>query len=123
MTNEKLPDTSRPMLVPFSSSLRMVNAWATVIQDWIPEATEDILAHLDEFMYYANVSAGYNADVDSCFDLADADGSVDESCLYQVAQESCFAPSIIGSIVGRQLNEYGKKLLLDFVNNNMNSSS
>jgi hypothetical protein len=111
------------MLVPFSSSLRMVNAWATAIQDWIPEATEDILAHLDEFMYYANVSAGYNADVDSCFDLADADGYVDESCLYQVAEESSFAPSIIGSIVGRQLNEYGKKLLLVFVNNKMNSSS
>ena len=29
----------------------MVNAWATAIQDWIPEATEDILSHLDEFMY------------------------------------------------------------------------
>jgi len=93
-----------------SSDLRllcMVNTWAAVIEDWIPEATEAISDYVETFMY-PGIELGYNSEVDACFDLT-GDGSSNNDCLYEVASESCFAPSIIGKIVGRQLNEYAKR--------------
>ncbi len=86
--------------------LCMVNAWATVIGDWIPEAKSDMLRHLDEFLYPDIQHVGWNSDVDDCFNLDT--GVADADCLKDVAENSCFAPSVIGSIVGREINEYGR---------------
>ena len=86
----------------------MVNAWATVVQDWVPEATMDMVAHLNEFMY-PDVKLGYDDTVDACFDISNG-GSADNACLLDVAESTCFTPSTIGSIVGRQVAEYGKLL-------------
>ena len=87
--------------------LCMASSWATVVQDWIPDGTGVMMEHFEAFMY-PNIELGYNAAVDSCFDLMD--GSANTTCLYEVAEDSCFSPSVIGSIVGRQVNEYGKEL-------------
>ena len=65
-----------------------------------------MIDHLEAFLY-PDVQVGWNEDVDSCFDL-EGNGSSDIDCLYDVAETSCFSPSVIGSIVGRQVNEYGK---------------
>lgn len=84
----------------------MASSWATVVQDWIPDGTGVMMEHFEAFMY-PNIELGYNAAVDSCFDLMD--GSANTTCLYEVAEDSCFSPSVIGSIVGRQVNEHAKR--------------
>jgi hypothetical protein len=87
--------------------LCIVNAWATVVGDWIPEATADMMEYVKNFMY-TDVQAGWNSDVDKCFNLDN--GTANVECLQDLAEKSFYSPSIVGSIVGRQINEYGTLL-------------
>lgn len=88
--------------------LCMIHSWSTVVEDWTPLGKERLLAHLQDFQY-PDLQPGYNSTVDSCFNLLD--GTVDPDCLYNVAHSSCFTPSVIGSIVGRQVQEYGELIV------------
>lgn len=85
----------------------MANAWATVVQDWLPEAAEPLLGLLQQFAY-PDIQPGYDADVDACFDI-DGDGAADRDCISTVAASKCFSPSVMGSIVGRQLTEFARR--------------
>mmetsp|Transcript_26657 Transcript_26657/g.37568 ORF Transcript_26657/g.37568 Transcript_26657/m.37568 type:complete len:541 (+) Transcript_26657:113-1735(+) len=85
--------------------LCIVNAWATVVDDWVPEAAEPLLGLLQAFEY-PDVQIGFDPEIDSCFE----DGGVGNiSCLENIAQDRCYRPSTIGSIVGRQVTEYARR--------------
>ena len=85
----------------------MVNTWATVVHDWMPEHTSSMLKYLQDFKY-ADIQSGFDASVEECFNLDDKSDHID--CLYTLANDSCFAPSVVGSIVGRQVHEHGKSI-------------
>ena len=57
----------------------MVHVWAIVVQDWAPEATVDMVPHLNQFMYPV-VKLDYEHTVDTYFDISNG-GSADNACL------------------------------------------
>jgi len=82
----------------------MVNTWATVVHDWMPEHASSILKYLQDFKY-ADIQSGFDDNVEECFNLEDMKSNRID-CLLAVANTSCFAPSVVGSIVGRQVHEH-----------------
>lgn len=86
----------------------IVNAWLTVVEEWVPDAVGPLLGYVDQFQYYLPKPHGFDPDVDACFfdNLDDEAGK--KRCLESLAQENCYAPSTVGKIMGRQVTEYGR---------------
>uniref|UniRef100_A0A7S1FQU0 Vanadium-dependent haloperoxidase NapH1-like second helical-bundle domain-containing protein n=1 Tax=Corethron hystrix TaxID=216773 RepID=A0A7S1FQU0_9STRA len=87
----------------------IVNAWLTVVEDWVPEALDPMLGYADQFQYFLPKSHGFDPDVDACFFDNDITNENERAkCLETLAQEKCYAPSTVGKIIGRQVTEYGR---------------
>jgi len=86
----------------------IINAWLTVVEEWIPEALDPLLGYVDQFQYFLPKAHGFDPDVDSCFFDNLEDDTERARCLENIAQEKCYAPSTVGKIIGRQITEYGR---------------
>ena len=86
--------------------LCMANAWATVVKDWVPEAEEAMMNYIQAFQYPGITDSGYNPQVKACFDK---EGNANMKCLTKLAEDDCFAPSIMGAIVAQQVSEYARR--------------
>lgn len=86
----------------------MASAWATVVQDWVPEASSAVFDYLKLFEYPASIqsNAGFVDEVVACFDQ---DGDADSACLRALAESHCYTPYIMGRIIGQQIAEFGKR--------------
>jgi len=102
-------DNSTTMVELHNSDTRLIcmaSSWATVVDDWVPEASEAIMEYLQEFQYPMGVIDGFDPRVSSCFDK---EGEADTSCLVDLAEEECYSPMIMGAIVGQQVAEYARR--------------
>ena len=90
--------------------LCMVNAWATVVEDWVSEAAQPVLGIISDFKY-PGVSNGYSDSVNTCLSNHGETGNdhyLQKECLLVLAESNCYSPSIMGKIIGHQITEYAR---------------
>ena len=86
----------------------IISAWATVVKDWVPESYKPLISYINDFRYTGIGYGGYDPDINKCFD-DEFDGKPNLQCLQKIAQDECYAPSVMGAIIGHQLAEYAKR--------------
>jgi hypothetical protein len=86
----------------------MASAWSTVVQDWVPDASDAMFKYLELFQYPESIQSidGFEDEVAACFDQ---DGEGDSTCLQTLAKKHCYTPYIMGRIIGQQISEFGKR--------------
>ena len=85
--------------------LCMASAWATVVDDWVPQASDPIKGYITTFQY-PNIEYGYNSRVATCYN---ENGEADDACLSDLAAEECYAPAVMGAIVAHEVAELARR--------------
>lgn len=107
----RVPETSAGITDMHTSSIRqlcMVHAWATVVDDWVPEARETLEGVLSG-LGYENIHFGYNEEVDAFFEISGTGEISNMAGLTALASDNCYSPNIMGAIIGRQVTEYARR--------------
>ena len=88
--------------------LCIAHAWASIVQDWVPESAPHLLPTLEQG-FGLTLTPGYNQDVDACFDQQSTEYSENKACTKKIAEDSCYSPSVVGAILARQATEVGRR--------------
>lgn len=86
--------------------LCMVHAWASYVEDWVPDAAPALQTVLGS-LGFDSLTYGYDLSVVEAFDTIT--GNPDLNALHVLARDNCYSPKIMGAIVARQMAEYAKR--------------